>query len=219
MTTAPVVLLHGASSSCATWDRLRRDLEKVGVPSHAYPLLGHAEEPRRARYRLADFRDHVLGQLGALGDEPVILVGHSLGAFTASLVAQAVPRRVARLVLEEPPVPPRHTGDDWPFTTVAGARMWALSPLTRRRMDPRALRQVLAELTQPQPGWWAGLSAITAPTLVIAGGRRSYLRQERFSALASRLPAATVEHIEAGHRVHSVKPEAFGAVVIPFLTS
>lgn len=214
----PVVLLHGAASSVSTWDGLRAQLDTAGVASHALPLLGHADQPRRDTYGLDDFRDHALTQIDALGLERVRLAGHSLGAFTALLIAQERPHLVERLLLEEPPAPRRRHDDAPPFTAASHLRMWALSPLARCRMDPRALRQVMRDLHKPMPGWWHALRRVAAPTLVVAGGSRSHVDQQRLRELARALPDASLATVKAGHRVHTKAFDAFSSVAMPFLT-
>lgn len=91
--------------------------------------------------------------------------------------------------------------------------MWGASPLTARRMDPRALREVLTQLTTPMPTWWRRPGDVTAETLVVAGGRRSHLSQPRFSLLTQALPHAHLVTIEAGHRVDSRRPDEFAAAL------
>ncbi|HEV7711637.1 MAG TPA: alpha/beta fold hydrolase, partial [Asanoa sp.] len=104
---APVVLLHGGGSSAATWDRFAAALVAAGRRTIAVDLRGHGGSSRAASYPLAGFADDITGLLDGLGLDRVALVGHSLGAHAASLVAQRQPDRVTHLVLEEPPVPSR----------------------------------------------------------------------------------------------------------------
>lgn len=139
MNQAMVVFLHGAASSVNTWH-----LTMAALPGQrmiALPLLGHADQPRRQNYPLVAFRDHVVTQLKPLGNVRLVLVGHSLGAFVATLVAQQWPSRVERLVLGESPVPRREAHDDPPFTSASHWKMTLASALVRSRMDPRALHR------------------------------------------------------------------------------
>jgi pimeloyl-ACP methyl ester carboxylesterase len=92
-----------------------------------------------------------------------------------------------------------------------------LAPFGIHRFDPRLLGQVLAQFATPQPAWWMGLSRITAPSLVLAGGPRSHLSQTRLATLASALPDGRLIVVPAGHRIHSLDPAGYLDVVVPFL--
>ncbi|WP_051208343.1 alpha/beta fold hydrolase [Propionicicella superfundia] len=213
----PVVCLHGAASRPATWDRVRGALHAHGRTTLAFPLLGHRGAACPGRYPLVAFRDDVLRRLDHAGVERLALVGHSLGAYTATLVAQHDPDRITRLVLEDPPVPPRGPYDGPPFPCRTALGMCALAPLGMRRFDPRLMWQVIAQLTSPQQQWWAALGAVSAPALVVAGGPLSRVPLPRLVALATALPDARVVTVAAGHRVHSRDPQGFLAAAMPFL--
>ncbi|TCC05932.1 alpha/beta fold hydrolase [Kribbella soli] len=211
-----LVCLHAGTSGPSTWDRFVPALEELGYRVHRPALLGHGSAPRRRPYRLDDFRDQVLGELDGLNR--VTFAGNSLGAFVASAVAAAAPEKVERLVLEELPVPRRDAQDGDPTVRPMPALgLLAAGWLTRRRCDPWLLRDVVTDLRRPQPAWWAGLAAIQAPTLLLAGGSKSHLDQTRFDLVATTMPAATVTTIEVGHRIHSKAPDRWLDVVRSFL--
>ncbi|MEU4197891.1 alpha/beta hydrolase [Kribbella sp. NPDC026611] len=190
--------------------------ESAGYRVHTPTLLGHGAAPRRHRYQLNDFRDHLLGQLDDL--QGITVLGNSLGAFVASTIAVAQPDRVERLVLEELPVPPRDTTDSPPTVrAMPGAALAVAGWLGRKKCDPRLLRDVVGELRQPRPDWWEGLAAVKAPTLLLAGGSKSHLDQSRFELVADVLPNATLQTIDAGHRVHTYAPEPWLRAVLTFL--
>ncbi len=213
-----VVCLHGAASRAGTWDRLRAELERYQVESHAFTALGHSGAAMPRRYSLVDFRDDAIAEIERLRLQRVGVVGHSLGGLTALMVAAARPDLVDRLVLEEPPVPPRDANDARPFTR--GSELWMrlAAPLARRRLDPRLLNQVLNQLLVPQPSWWESLARIKAPTLIVAGGPTSHLYQDRLRMLADAIPDARLVTVPAGHRVHTKEPDQFIDSVVPFLT-
>ncbi|GGM72180.1 hypothetical protein GCM10007977_087410 [Dactylosporangium sucinum] len=202
-----VVLLHGGGSGRATWSGFAGLLRyrRIIVPD----LRGHGDSPRAGEYPLSGFADDVVELLDHLALDEVALVGHSLGAFTAALVAQRQPARVTRLVLEDPPAPPG---------SFSRARL-VLSGLALRgrAFDPRALRSAVTQLRQPQPDWWAGLRRITAPTLVLSGGSRSHISPARLAELAAAIPECRLVTVPVGHRIHSTAPAAFSAEVLPFL--
>ncbi|GAB7051459.1 hypothetical protein JCM9534A_65850 [Catenuloplanes indicus JCM 9534] len=215
----PVVLLHGGGSrGAASWDAFTRALAAAGLRPIALDLRGHGGSSRTRDYPLTGFRDDVLGAMDALGLGGAPLVGHSLGAHTASLVAQAAPERVTRLVLEDPPVPSATSRAQ----SLPAWRMILpmLGLVVRRgRFDRRALTEAVRQLREPDPGWWARLPSIAAPTLVIGGGPRSHVAAGGLDALVRALPDGRLVTIPAGHRVHSTAPAAFEAAVLPFLTA
>ncbi|GAA2391012.1 alpha/beta hydrolase [Dactylosporangium salmoneum] len=211
---APMVLLHGGGSGRGTWDAFTREAEGYRVV--APDLRGHGESPRCSAYTLGNHADDVLELLDELALGPVVLVGHSLGGHVASVIAQREPGRVARLVLEDPPVPPR----DGPAGGFSRAKL-ALSALTmglrRRRFDRVALTSAIEQLREPDPGWWAGLGRIAAPTLVLSGGPKSHIPPVRLEELAAAVPGARLATIAVGHRIHSLAPRPFAAAVKGFL--
>ncbi|WP_232823799.1 alpha/beta hydrolase [Salinicola sp. CPA57] len=97
------VALHGWLDNAATFSRLAPALvTALGIRLVALDLPGHGHSPLRgahADYPLWGYVPDVLDALDALNLNATTLVGHSMGAGVASLIAAATPERVDRLVL------------------------------------------------------------------------------------------------------------------------
>ncbi|NKB49570.1 MAG: alpha/beta fold hydrolase [Alphaproteobacteria bacterium] len=92
------VLVHGAYHGAWCYARVVPLLEAAGHKVVAVDLPGHGDNPApRDQITLAAYVDHVCGVLDAQ-DEPVILVGHSLGGISISQVAEERSEKVAKLV-------------------------------------------------------------------------------------------------------------------------
>ena len=93
-----IVLVHGAWHGGWCWAELERSLQDLGVPSRAVDLPGHGgDHTRLADLTLDLYTEAVLSVLAEI-DEPVLLVGHSLGGVTISQVAERAPERLMGLV-------------------------------------------------------------------------------------------------------------------------
>lgn len=98
----PVLALHGWLDNAATFNRLAPQLQ--GMRLIALDLMGHGysdHRPASMPYYIWDNVMDVLGVADQLGLKQFSLIGHSMGASIASLVAGAFPERVAKLVLIE----------------------------------------------------------------------------------------------------------------------
>lgn len=97
----PVLALHGWLDNAATFEGLARHLE--GVHLVALDLAGHGRSQRRADgvYVFLDYVADVAAAIAALGWSRCALLGHSLGAGVAALVAGTCPELASRLVLLE----------------------------------------------------------------------------------------------------------------------
>lgn len=93
----PVVLVHGAWSEAAVWNRVAAELRARGHAVTAVELPGHGRDTTPpAQLTLAGYAQAVQRALPPQG--PALLVGHSMGGMVISQVAEQAPERVARLV-------------------------------------------------------------------------------------------------------------------------
>ncbi len=94
-----LVLIHGITSSSATWERVMPTLARhftVIAPD----LIGHGESDKpRGDYSLGAHASNVRDLLVVLGHERASVVGHSLGGGIAMQFAYQFPERCERLAL------------------------------------------------------------------------------------------------------------------------
>jgi 3-oxoadipate enol-lactonase len=196
----PMVLLHGRTANHNDWNGVLRHFTgryHVIAPD----LRGHGESDYPGEYAFPEMARDVVGLLDELGFERVTLIGHSLGGAVAYHLAMAYPSRVERLVLEDPAPPIAMEGRAPIVETDSTGFDWRMVHDTER------------QLVAPDPAWLEGLSAITAPTLVLSG-RTSHIDA---GGLAARIRGAKLVTIEAGHLIHADAPDAFKQVVDDFL--
>ncbi len=103
----PVVLIHGSLADYTYW-QLSDQLELLSRDHRVIAYSRRYNHPNRNtpgpdHSPLVEAED-LSGLLAGLGLEPVHLVGHSYGAYTALVFALAHPGRVRSLVLAEPPI-------------------------------------------------------------------------------------------------------------------
>lgn len=135
----------------------------------------------------------------------VTLVGHSMGGTVAYLVAAQRPDQVERLIVED--VPPPFPRDRSIPERLAGSLSfdWAVVPA------------IIGEVNDGDQTAWDSLDAITAPTLLIGGGRESHIPQDKLEAVAARIPRCTLLTIAAGHHVHEARPSQSAGAVLDWL--
>ncbi len=146
-----IVLLHGLAADVQSWAVLASSLMRAGRPVTAIDLPGHggtgieADDVDGAAAVVADFLDQ-------LGDEPIELVGHSLGGAVAARAARLRPQRLRRLTLLAPAGLDRPIDVDFIRGVVRVRSPGALSHLLRRlvvrpaAMTPQQLATLAAEL-------------------------------------------------------------------------
>ena len=123
----PVLALHGWLDNAASFARLAPLLPDWRIVALDLAGHGHSEHrPAGYRYHLIDYVFDVIAAAEALGWSQFTVMGHSLGAAIAGLVAVALPERVERLLLID-----------------------GLGPLSEAaEQAPQRLRHAVAELSQ-----------------------------------------------------------------------
>ena len=92
------VLVHGAWQGDYVWQEVRTGLEAEGYRVLTVALPGHGEDNTPlADITLEGYRDKVV-QAITRQEDPVVLVGHSMGGMVISLVAEQMPARIEKLV-------------------------------------------------------------------------------------------------------------------------
>lgn len=132
------MLIHGMMSDHRAWHRVAADLRDDGYEVVAVDLAGHGASPRSRRYSPSRWAADVAETLATeLDGPPDLLMGHSLGALVASLVAERLAPRVVVYV-------------DPAFAFPTGVRGVAVK--TMFTLAPRPGAWVLRRLN---PGWSA----------------------------------------------------------------
>ena len=212
-----LVLIHGVNDQAGTWFPIAPALartHRVLIPD----LAGHGESaPKDGPLPLS----MLLARLDAvIPDEPVTLVGNSMGGWLAMLYTLAHPERVARLVLEA------SGGLNLPFDspTVARSREealvilrnvhgpkfeapeWVIDALLLRANDSPMLR--LTEVAEHYVD--SRLGEIRAPTTIVWGADDGVVPWAYIEALKNGIPHATLHVIEgAAHIPHMQQSERF----------
>ncbi|CAN0038494.1 unnamed protein product, partial [Discosporangium mesarthrocarpum] len=96
-----VLGLHGYLDNTGSFDRLGPAMAKAGIQLVAMDFPGHGRSDHMGKdawYAMLDYPEYVLQTASSLGWDRFSLVGHSMGAAVASLVASSFPERVERCV-------------------------------------------------------------------------------------------------------------------------
>lgn len=102
-----VVLLHGLGSSTRFWQHVVERLAQQPYRTVAFDLLGFGDSPKPdwLDYDIDDHAKPVIAAIEQLNpQQPVILVGHSMGCLIAVRIARQRPDLVKHLILYEMPL-------------------------------------------------------------------------------------------------------------------
>lgn len=106
----PVIALHGWLDNAASFARLAPKLPGLRVVAVDFAGHGHSDHrPAGASYAIWDYVHDVLQVAEQFGWQRFSLLGHSMGAIVAVLLAGALPERVERLALIDGLMP--YTGE------------------------------------------------------------------------------------------------------------
>jgi 3-oxoadipate enol-lactonase len=234
-----VLLLHSTACDRRMWDPQMPVLAATGYRAVRCDLRGFGDTPVPDR-PYDDARD-VVDLLDLLGIGDTAVIGASGGGRVAIEVAARWPRRVRSLTLlctalrgHEPSAELRAYGERENALLEAGdvdaavelnVRTWlgpSAGEQTRekvRRMQRRAFEVQLAAAEEFEPiRVEADLSAITAPSLLVAGAHDFADFRQIAVQLSQRLPGA--RHLEldwAGHLPSLERPEAINPLLVDFL--
>ncbi|MGW0936986.1 alpha/beta fold hydrolase [Streptomyces sp. NPDC002666] len=201
----PVVLVHGRCGSSTTWTTVAERLA-ARHRVYAFDFRGHGLSDWPGRYSFELFRDDLHAFLEVRNLAGATVVGHSMGGTAACLLAERQPGLIGRLVIEEAPPP-------FPLDPPRAA---VERPEEELDFDWPLVPSIDAQLNDPDPAGRELLGGITAPTLVIGGGPRSHIAQEDIARMARQIPGARHVTIDAGHLVHTERPEEFLAALRSF---
>jgi pimeloyl-ACP methyl ester carboxylesterase len=237
---APVVLLHAWGESLSCFDRLGPSLPPT-IHALAMDQRGHggADKPAGG-YALTDFADDVAAFLDAVGLPSAVLLGSSSGGYVAQQVAVSSPHRVRGLVLVGSPRSLRGRpafADEVDRLSDPIDRAWVKASLEwfprhhdvpdwyiedrvddGVRMPAHVWRDALAGLSDAVPP--TEQRGISAPTLIIWGGRDELLPRDDAELLSAAIPGShLVVYEDTGHLVLWEQPERIARDLTTFIES
>ena len=233
-----VVFVHGFLDDGHVWDRTIAALTTRGIETVQLDLAGSGD---RADASGPFSSTRFAADVGAVVDElakPFVIVGQSMGAPVAELVAAARPDRALGLVLLTPvPLGGTRLPDEViePFRALGGdaegqraAREQLsveLSAAGLEQMMRSGLRLRADAARALVDGWNTGVDEVperseyTGPVLIVRGAGDGFVGEELVAmAIAPRFPAAESVVIEgAGHWPHVEQPGALAGLLDRFL--
>jgi len=230
-----LLIAHGLFGSARNWGviakRLSADRQVTVVD-----MRNHGASPWFETHSYPDMAN----DLAALIDEPVDVLGHSMGGKASMMLALENPHKINKLIVADiAPVAYSHT------------QMGPLEAMRRVNLDAVSNRlDAKAQLTDLEPGvddfllqsldikekkWRLNLDVLEAdmakitgfptvegtfngPTLFLSGANSDYVKSEYRPEIKRLFPNAKFAKIpDAGHWLHAEKPRAFEASVAAFL--
>ena len=161
----PALALHGWLDNAASFDALASRLPQLQLCALDLPGHGLSEHrPPAASYHFVDYVADVLAAADALGWPRFALIGHSLGAGIATLLAVVAPERVVRVALIEGLGPGASPPEEAPSVLRR-----ALAESQRSGRSPRTLYPGLEEAVRARMNGIGKLSEAAARVLCERG--------------------------------------------------
>ncbi|HTY55147.1 MAG TPA: alpha/beta hydrolase [Candidatus Binataceae bacterium] len=165
------VLIHGGRDHCRNWDWVALDLRNH-FHLVAPDLRGHGDSDWAigGNYGMVDYVLDVAQLMDAIAREPIILIGHSLGAAISLQYAGTFPERVKRLIAIEGLGPPPAMVK--PLVAHLRMKQWVsdMQALARRKSrEYKTIEEALARMREENPH----LSVEQARHLTVHGVRRN----------------------------------------------
>jgi N-formylmaleamate deformylase len=241
----PLVLVHGFSDDGLCWTSVARAFEDsydvVMVDARGH---GRSEAPAHG-YGPFDQADDLAGVITGLELQHPIVLGHSMGAITALVLAGRHPQLPGAALLEDPPAwwmpdsPPPFTAEwrERSMAWIAGFRRHSRSDIiaAQRRDAPnwpeedlipwadsktRLSLSIFHQDVPPAVDWPPLLRGIRCPAFLITADpdRGALITGEQAASLRELVPRLRVAHIAgAGHSIHRDQSARFIEVVRAFL--
>lgn len=224
-----LVLVHGVNDQAGTWAPVVPSLidrYRLLIPD----LPGHGEsDPSTGPLTMQQVADGFADLLAAeTGDQPVLLVGNSMGGWVALLYSLQHPDKVKKLVLEDasgmrwdisavPLVPQNREQAALGMRLVLGPKAplppdYVLDAMVRRAASAPMIRLMQSGLAQYVVD--NRLGDLQAPVTMIWGDGDGLLPLQYAETLKSRIANAKLHIIhDCGHIPHRQKPERFVSIL------
>lgn len=234
----PLVLLHGLGVSGAVWQGIGRLLEG-SVRLVAPDLRGHGESDKpSAGYMPRDYVGDIAALLAHEPSRPLAVLGHSLGAVVAALLAAERPELVSKVVLVDPPFDATRPREHIEVVERLRHAEPGMLEAELQRREPgmgdlyaKALAGLyrgaadgaFQAVLRAEPGYpmaVAALANIQAETLLLAADPSldAALGPEAAERAAGLLPHGQLRTIPgARHAIHASRPREFAEAVLGFL--
>jgi 3-oxoadipate enol-lactonase len=238
---APVVVLaNSLGTTSAMWDPQVAALrERFRVLRYDHRGHGASEVPP-GPYTLDDLGQDVLGLIDDLGLGRVLFCGLSLGGMVGMWLASRAPERVQRLVVccSSARIEPASLWTDRAAKVRANGTASIAEQIVARWFTPafgarapEVVARAVAMLAATPDEGYAGcceaiaamdlrerLSAITAPTLVVAGAEDPATPLAHAEGLAAGIPEARLAVVDASHLANIEQPEPVTRLLLDHLT-
>jgi pimeloyl-ACP methyl ester carboxylesterase len=237
-TGAPILLIHGTSSSALVWGSAVEPLARLGRVI-VYDRRGCTRSQRPEPYLTTSVPEHAddaAALLQALDATPAIVIGRSYGGQIATDMALRYPDRVRALVLLEPSLLSL-TPDARAFydslhrrlqavaarsvdavgevflRAVAGDAAWEAFPAPAREMVTANGPAILAEIAGGNlPVGSETLATIRQPTLLVASADSPQAFREVTDVMAAAIPNRRQALVAGGHLITPADPTVLGFV-------
>lgn len=242
---SPLLILHGLFGSGRNWSTPAQRLGAVHHV-FALDARNHGASPWADSMSYADMTEDVQAFATAHRLGPAAIMGHSMGGKTAMLLALHHAEAVERLVIVDvapvtyPPVLAAYVRAMRAVDLAGVSRRAEVDAQLAGAITSQAERAFLLQnlvLDRGQARWRLNLPVLdrfmpgisgfpepaadvsfAGPALFVAGEHSSYVRPEYRPAIERLFPRARIVQVPgAGHWLHAERPDAFLALVMPFL--